>query len=125
MANNLLSADEFAALAEGVNDGSIPIDTGFNTLAQVKTHDLAGEDVSLGVNISSIDMINERFIRLFRLGLMDVLRSSPRINPTKVQIFKFGDYIKDLKAPLSVNVVRMSPLRGNSLVVIDPTIVFS
>ena len=125
MANNLLSADEFAALAEGVNDGSIPIDTGFNTLAQVKTHDLAGEDVSLGVNISSIDMINERFIRLFRLGLMDVLRSSPRVNPTKVQIFKFGDYIKDLKAPLSVNVVRMAPLRGNSLVVIDPTIVFS
>ena len=125
MADNLLSADEFAALAEGVNDGSIPVDTGFNTTAQVKTHDLAGEDISLGVNISSIDMINERFIRLFRLGLMDVLRTSPRVNPTKVQIIKFGEYIKELKAPLSVNLVRMNPLRGYSIVVIDPTIVFS
>jgi flagellar motor switch protein FliM len=125
MADNLLSADEFAALAEGVNDGSIPIDTGFNTTAQVKTHDLASEDSSLGVNISSIDMINERFIRLFRLGLMDVLRTSPRVNPSKVQIVKFGEYIKDLKAPLSINLVRMNPLRGYSIVVIDPTIVFS
>ncbi|MFZ2738519.1 MAG: flagellar motor switch protein FliM [Burkholderiaceae bacterium] len=125
MADNLLSADEFAALAEGVNDGSIPVDTGFNTTAQVKKHDLASEDSSLGVNISSIDMINERFIRLFRPSLMDVLRTSPRVNPTKVQIIKFGQYIKDLKAPLSVNVVRMNPLRGYSIVVIDPTIVFS
>jgi len=125
MADNLLSADEFAALAQGVNDGSIPVNTGFNTTAQVKTHDLTSEDSSLGVNTSSIDMINERFIRLFRLALMDVLRTSPRINPSKVQIIKFGDYIKDLKAPLSVNVVRMNPLRGNSLVVIDTTVVFS
>ena len=125
MADNLLSADELSALAEGVNDGTIAVDTGFNTAARVKKHDLASEDSSLGVNIGSIDMINERFIRLFRPQLMDVLRTSPRINPTKVQIVKFGDYIKDLRAPLSVNMLRMNPLRGFSLVVIDPTIVFS
>ena len=125
MADNLLSADELSALAEGVNDGSIAVDTGFNTAARVKKHDLASEDSSLGVNVGSIDMINERFIRLFRPQLMDVLRTSPRINPTKVQIVKFGDYVKDLRAPLSVNVIRMNPLRGFTLMVMDPTIVFS
>jgi flagellar motor switch protein FliM len=125
MSNNLLSPEEMSALAQGVNDGSIAVDTGFNTAARVKKHDLASENSSLGVNISSIDMINERFIRLFRIGLMEVLRSNPRINPTKVQIVRFGDYIKDLNAPLSVNVIRMNPLRGYSLVVIDPSIVFS
>ena len=125
MADNLLSADELSALAEGVNDGTIAVDTGFNTAARVKKHDIASEDSSLGVNVGSIDMINERFIRLFRPSLMDVLRSSPRINPTKVQILNFGDYVRELKAPLSVNVIRMNPLRGYSMVVIDPTIVFS
>ena len=125
MADNLLSADELSALAEGVSDGSIAVDTGFNTAARVRKHDIASEDSSLGVNVTSIDMINERFIRLFRPGLMDVLRSSPRVNPLKVQIVKFGDYIKELRAPLSVNVIRMNPLRGYSMVVIDPTIVFS
>ena len=125
MATSLLTPDELSAWAEGVMDGSIPVDTGFNTTARVKKHDLASEDSSLGVNITSIDMINERFIRTFRLGLVEMLRTSPKVNPNQVEIVRFGDYLKSLKAPLSVNVVRMNPLRGNSIVVIDPTVVFS
>jgi flagellar motor switch protein FliM len=125
MANTLLTPEELSALAEGVNDGTIPVDTGYNTSARVKKHDLASEDSSLGVNVASIDMINDRFVRLFRLGLLEMLRSSPRVNPTRVQIVRFGDYLKDLHAPLSVNVVRMNPLRGYAIVVIDPVVVFS
>jgi flagellar motor switch protein FliM len=125
MATSLLTPDELSALTDGVKDGSIPVDTGFNTTARVKKHDLASENSSLGVNISAIDMINEKFIRTFRLGLLEMLRSSPRVNPTQVQIVRFGDYLKNLKAPLSVNVVRMNPLRGYSIVVIDPAVVFS
>jgi flagellar motor switch protein FliM len=125
MADNLLSPEELMALAEGVNDGSIPVDTGFNTAARVRKHDLASEDSSLGVNVASVDMINERFVRMFRLGLLEMLRSSPRVTPTRVQITRFGDYLKGLQAPLSVNVVRMNPLRGYSMVVIDPVVVFS
>jgi len=125
MKSNLLSDEELAALSEGVRDGSIETDTGFNNSVRVRTHDLASEDSSLGVNVSSIDMINERFIRLFRLGLLEVLRTSPRVNPTRVQILKFGDYLKGLRAPLSVNMIRMNPLRGNSVIIIDPNVVFS
>ncbi len=125
MKSNLLSDEELAALSEGVRDGSIETDTGFNESVRVRKHDLASEDSSLGVNVSSIDMINERFIRLFRLGLLEVLRTSPRVNPTRVQILKFGDYLKGLRAPLSVNIVRMNPLRGNSVIIIDPNVVFS
>ncbi|MEY2946870.1 MAG: Flagellar motor switch protein FliM, partial [Pseudomonadota bacterium] len=63
MATNLLTPEELAALTEGIEDGSIPVDTGFNTSVRVKKHDLASEDSSLGVNITALDMINERFIR--------------------------------------------------------------
>lgn len=122
---NLLSPDELAALSASISDGSLDVDTGYNLDAQVRKHDLAAEDSSLGVNVASLDMINERFIRMFRLGMLEVLRTSPRVNPTRAQIIRFGDYIKDLKAPLSVNIIRMSPLRGYAMVVIDPTVVFS
>jgi len=96
MKSNLLSDEELAALSEGVRDGSI-----------------------------ETDMINERFIRMFRLGLVEMLRSSPKVNPSQVQIVRFGDYLKGLQAPMSVNVVRVNPLRGYSIVVLDPTVVFS
>jgi flagellar motor switch protein FliM len=103
----LLSNEELDALSAGLLSGDIEVDTGLNMGAQVVKHDLAAEDSSLGVNVSSLDMIDERFIRLFRLGMLEVLRTSPRINPTKVQIVRFGDYLSKLKAPLSVNTIRM------------------
>lgn len=127
MADNkpLLSDEELAALASGLQDGSIDTSAGYNVDMAVRKHDLAAEDSSLGVNVASLDMINERFIRLFRLGMLEVLRTSPRMNPTHAQIVRFGDYLKGLKAPMSVNIVRMTPLRGYAMVVIEPTVVFS
>jgi flagellar motor switch protein FliM len=122
---NLLTAEEIEALSAGVADGSVEVDTGFNMNAHVAKHDLASEDSTVGINLSAIDMINERFVRLFRLGLLEVLRTSPRINPARSQLIKFRDYMKLLRAPLSVNVVRMNPLRGFSMIVIEPTVVFS
>jgi flagellar motor switch protein FliM len=121
----LLTPEELSALAEGVNSGKIEVDTGYNLEVDIKKHDLAAEDSSLGVNLTSLDMINERFIRLFRLGMLEVLRTSPRINPTRVEIMRFGDYLQGLRSPLSVNILRMNPLRGYSMVVIEPTVVFS
>ena len=121
----LLTSEELSALAEGVSSGRIEVDTGYNLEADIKKHDLASEDTSLGVNLTSLDMINERFIRLFRLGMLEVLRTSPRINPTRVEIMRFGDYLQGLRSPLSVNILRMNPLRGYSMVVIEPTVVFS
>ena len=121
----LLSAEELAALSAALDSGSLEVDTGYNTDVNVRKHDLTSEDSSLGINVMSLDMINERFIRLFRLGMLEVLRTSPRINPTRAQIVRFGDYVKDLRAPLSVNIVRMPPLRGYAMVVIEPTVVFS
>ena len=123
--SNLLSPEELMALTEGVEDGSIEVDTGFNTEVRVHKHDLASEDSSLGVNVSSVDMINERLIRMFRLGLLEVLRTTPRVNPSKVQILKFGDYLKSIKPPLAVNTIRINPLRGFSVVIIDPNVIFS
>lgn len=124
-AGNLLTSEELEALNAGVADGSVDVDTGFNTSARVVKHDLASEDNTVGINVSAIDMINERFVRLFRLGLLEVLRTSPRVNPARMQLVKFRDYLAMLKPPLSVNVVRMQPLRGFSMVVIEPTVIFS
>ena len=121
----LLYTEELAALSANLVDDNLDSQSGYNMDVQVRKHDLAAEDSTLGVNLASLDMINERFIRLFRLGMLEVLRTSPRMNPTRTQIVRFGDYLKDLKPPLSVNIVRMSPLRGYAMVVIEPTVVFS
>ena len=80
--------------------------------ARVVLHDLATEDTSLGFNESAIDMINERFTRQLRVGLMDVLRTTPKISIERVKIEKYGAFLSTLQAPLSVNTVKFDPLRG-------------
>jgi flagellar motor switch protein FliM len=122
---NLLSAEELDALSAGIEDGSIESDTGINTAAAALKHDLTNEDSSLGVNVSAVDMINERFVRQFRHGLLEVLRTTPKISMANVKIIKYQDYMKDLSPPLAVNTVRLEPLQGTSLVIIDPAVVFA
>ena len=123
--SNLLSQEELDALAAGIEDGSIESDTGVNTSARAVKHDLTNEDSSLGVNVGAVDMINERFVRQFRLGLLEVLRTTPKVNMANVEIMKFGDYLKDLSPPLAVNTIRLNPLRGYSMVVIEPSVIFA
>ena len=123
--DNLLSPEELDALTAGLSDGSIEADTGLNSEVMAMRHDLTNEDSSLGVNIGAVDMINERFIRQSRLGLLEVLRTTPKVSMADVKIMKFGEYLKDLSAPLSVNTIRLNPLRGYSMAVIEPSIVFA
>ncbi len=125
MADTTLTSEELDALSSGVDSGEIEVDTGLNVHTNVVKHDLTAEDSAIGINLSAIDMVNERFVRMFRLGLLDVLRTSPRVNLTKAQIVKFGEYLPDLKPPLSVTTIRANPLRGSSMVLIEPNIIFS
>ena len=54
-----------------------------------------------------------------------MLRTSPRITADRVKTLPFSEYLQGLQAPLSVNTVRLSGLRGTSMVVIDPNVVFA
>jgi flagellar motor switch protein FliM len=42
-----------------------------------------------------------------------------------VQILKFGEYVRTLHLPTSLNLVRFAPLRGTGLVILDPKLVFA
>ena len=68
--------------------------------------------------------INERFGQLFRKSLFNLLRRSIEVSVSPVELKKFADYANALGTPTSLNLVRISGLRGNSLIVIDPMLVF-
>ncbi len=120
-----LTDEELDAIAETSLDGNnVPINASSRD-TQVTAHDLASEDSSLGFNQGAIDLVNERFARQLRMGLIDVLRTTPKIAPEKVEITTFKKSIANMAAPLSINTVKMDPLRGMSLIVIEPKIIFS
>ena len=72
----------------------------------------------------TLEMINERFARHYRISLFNMLRRSAEIAVGGVQMVKFSEYVHSLYVPTSLNMVRVKPLRGTALFVIDPKLVF-
>jgi flagellar motor switch protein FliM len=73
----------------------------------------------------TLEMINERFARLFRISLFNMLRRTPEVAVEPVKMQKFSEYVHSLHVPTSLNLVRILPLRGTGLVVLDPKFVFA
>ena len=83
---NLLSPEELDALATGIEDGSIQTNTGLNGQLKVERHDLTSEDSSLGMNLGVLNIINERFVRHLKTGIVDVLRTEAKVSADKVMV---------------------------------------
>ena len=119
-----LTEEELEAIAGSMSDSAGTIINASGSSSAI-THDLAREDSALGFNQSAVDLVNERFARQVRMGLIEVLRTTPKIAISKIEIKTFREATQSLAPPLAISTVRMDPLRGISLIIIDPTIIFS
>ncbi|MFL1484380.1 flagellar motor switch protein FliM [Marinobacter sp. LN3S78] len=120
---DLLSQDEIDALLHGVDDGDI--DTYDETDEEgVKQYDLASQDRIVRGRMPTLEMINERFARYTRISLFNLLRRNADVSTGGIQIMKFGEYIHTLYVPTSLNLVKVRPLRGTGLFIMDAKLVF-
>lgn len=126
MADDLLSQDEIDALLHGVDGGDVetasdvPLDP-----SEARQYDFASQDRIVRGRLPTLEMINERFARYFRTNLFNMLRRSADISVSGVQMLKFSEFVHSLFVPTSLNMIKVSPLRGKSLFVLDPKLVFS
>ncbi|WP_455207094.1 flagellar motor switch protein FliM [Kaarinaea lacus] len=123
---DLLSQDEIDALLHGVSNDEIEthahaiIDDGEATL-----YDFANQERIIRGRMPSLEMVNERYARHFRNSLFKLLRRGVEVTVASVQMLKYSEYVYSLVVPTSLNVVKMHPLRGNVLLVINPKLVFT
>ncbi len=123
---DLLSQDEIDALLHGVDDGEVEVESEVAEAAGVvKGYDLASQERIVRGRMPTLEMINERFTRYFRISLFNFLRRSAEISIEGIQVQKFSDYIQSLYVPTNLNIVRFAPLRGRALIVMEPKLVFT
>ncbi|HEX4896527.1 MAG TPA: flagellar motor switch protein FliM [Solimonas sp.] len=123
--SDLLSQDEIDALLHGVDSGKV--ETGAPTVAkgEARSFDFATQERIVRGRMPTLEMINERFARLFRISLFNMLRRTPELTVVGIETSKFGEYTHSLFVPTSLNLVRIKPLRGTALFVFEPRLVFS
>lgn len=122
---DLLSQDEIDALLHGVDDGDVETeDEAAVEEGEVRPYDLASHERIVRGRMPTLEMINERFARHTRISLFNLLRNNADVSVGGVQIMKYGDYIHTLYVPTSINLLKVHPLRGTALLVMDAKLVF-
>ncbi|MDA9680138.1 FliM/FliN family flagellar motor switch protein, partial [Gammaproteobacteria bacterium] len=97
----------------------------YNTELAAEPYSISRNEETLGVSYGALTQINERFHRFFRTRLLTELDYNPRLSVATPQLMKYSDYIKNTASPASINVTELDPLKGETLVVIHPQVVFS
>ena len=120
---DLLSQDEIDALLHGVDDGLVQTEE-VSAPGSVKSYDLTSQDRIVRGRMPTLEMINERFARYTRISMFNLLRRSADVAVGGVQVMKFGEYVHSLYVPTSLNLVKIKPLRGTALFILDAKLVF-
>jgi flagellar motor switch protein FliM len=123
--NDILSQDEIDALIHGVDNGDVELEEEEIPEGVAQPYDFTNQDRIVRGRLPTLEMINDRFARHFRHSLFNMLRRSPQVEVGNVRMVKFGEYIRNLFVPTSLNMVKVKPLRGTSLFVVDSKLVFS
>ncbi len=120
---DLLSQDEIDALLHGVDDGDVDTEAE-ESPDGVSSYDLTSQDRIVRGRMPTLEMINERFARYARISLFNMMRRSADVSVGGVQVMKFGEYVHSLYVPTSLNLIKIKPLRGTALFILDAKLVF-
>ena len=123
MADNFLSQEEVDALLKGVNGDQDDVQAP-EELTGVRTYNLATQERIVRGRMPTLEIINERFARLLRIGLFNFLRRSAEVSVGSVRVTKYSEFIRNLVVPTNLNLIHIKPLRGTALMVFDPGLVF-
>ena len=124
MAEHFLSQEEVDALLKGVTGDEDEEKIVEEAPGTVRTYNLATQERIVRGRMPTLEIINERFARLFRIGLFNFIHRTAEISVGPVKVSKYSEFIRNLVVPTNLNLVHIKPFRGIGLVVFDPQFVF-
>ena len=125
MNQQILSQDEVDALLQGITGESQKLKQTDVSSEGVRDYDLSSQERIVRGRMPTMEVINERFARNIRIGLFNFIRKSPEISIGGIKVQKFSAFLREIVVPTNFNIVNVKPLRGNGLIVCDPSLVFA
>jgi len=122
MTDDFLSQEEVDVLLKGMAGPGMAQQS--DSTNRFRPYNLATQERIVRGRMPTLEIINERFARLLRLGLFNFMRRSANVTAGPVRVIKFSEFVRNLVVPSNLNLVHVKPLRGTSLFVFDPTLVF-
>lgn len=78
-----------------------------------------------GERLKGLEMINQDFAGRFRRELFSLMQRRTDISAGAILIQPYREFAASLQAPASLNLIRLKPLRGNTLFAFTPELILS
>ena len=124
MSDEFLSQEEVDSLLRGVSGEADEPEKVEDENGQVRTYNLGKQERIVRGRMPTMEIINERFARLFRISLFNLMRRTADVSVGQLRITKFSEFIRNLPVPTNINLIHANPLRGTALFVFDPNLIF-
>ena len=126
--SQVLSQNEVDALLSAVSDNRTDAaDSGAapDEKSGVVQYDLSNQDRIIRGRMPTLDIIHDRFIRLFRVTLSNSLRKMANLSVNSTGPLKFSEFMNSLPLPSCLNILRLDPLRGAAVMVIESKLLYA
>ncbi|MFH1624579.1 MAG: flagellar motor switch protein FliM [Pseudomonadota bacterium] len=122
----ILSQDEIDALLKGVSDGEVQTEPeDVEEISGVISYDFTSQDRVIKHRMPTLDVIYDSFARSLRHALSTSLRKVVDVKLLTSDMKRFGDFVNSIPVPSHLNIIRMAPLRGLCIMVVEAKLVFS
>lgn len=125
---DVLSQDEIDALLTAISTGEDSADDIKDYAAEqrkVKIYDFKRPDKFSKDQIRTLQMMHETFARLTTTSLSAQLRTLVHVHVASVDQLTYEEFIRSIPSPTTLAVINMDPLKGSSVLEIDPSITFT
>lgn len=123
--SQVLSQSEVDALLTAVSDSGAEGGMSDDPTGGIVQYDLANQDRIIRGRMPTLDIIHDRFIRLFRVTLSNSLRKMANLSVNSTGPLKFSEFMNSLPLPSCLNILRLDPLRGAAVLVIESKLLYA
>ncbi len=124
MAGDFLSQEEVDALLKGVTGETDEPEGGSGEDSTLRPYNIGTQERIVRGRMPTLELVNERFARYLRIGLFNYMHRNTEISVGPIRVQKYSEFIRNLVVPTNLNLVMAKPLRGTSLFIFDPNLVF-
>lgn len=123
VSDNLLSQAEIDCLLNGGSTTESEAVTDSPGSEDIRPYDPNTQRRVIRDRMQSLEIINERFARQFRMHIFNLMRRNPDVTAGAIRIQPYHEFARNLAVPTNLNLVHLNPLRGTALFAFSPHLV--
>lgn len=120
-----MSQEEVDALLQGISNGEVETEKAPAPQEGVVVYDFRQQERLLLEGMESLGIVFDRFAKNMRGSFTDLLHRVVDVNLAGKKGMGFSEFIDSLPVPTSFNILRVGPVKGSALLVIEAKLVFS